>query len=78
MTACQYLIQAQQLRRPANALNIEATVHVDRCALRSPDGRGLRWLMSGGEAIASGACTPNECSGGIAQVSKSETGSPDA
>lgn len=32
-----------------------------RCSEKSPDGRGLRWLLSGGDPIAYGRCARSDC-----------------
>lgn len=48
-------------RRPANALNVEIGAPLPRCLLRSPDGRGLAWLASGGDVLAYGICDPAAC-----------------
>ena len=49
------------LRRPGNALNVEIGAPMMRCLQRSPDGRGLAWMMSGGSLLAYGLCTPGGC-----------------
>jgi hypothetical protein len=41
-----------------NALNLECARPADRCGLKSPDGRGLLWVRSGGSPLAYGRCTP--------------------
>ena len=48
-------------RRPANALNVEIGSPQTRCLLRSPDGRGLAWLASGGSLLAYGTCSYVDC-----------------
>lgn len=49
-------------RRPVNGLCIEASgAALDRCSLQSPDGLGLRWLLSGGDMRAYGACCQDNC-----------------
>lgn len=48
-------------RRPGNALNVEIGAPAPRCNRKSPDGRGLAWLLSGGDALAYGHCTPRAC-----------------
>ena len=48
-------------RRPANALNIEIGSASPRCLFRSPDGRGLAWLLSGGSVLAYGTCVQSCC-----------------
>lgn len=47
-------------RRPGNALNVEMGAPAPRCMQKSPDGRGLTWLMSGGSVLAYGCCA-NPC-----------------
>ena len=48
--------------RKANALNIEfAGPRIARCKMRSPDGRGLAWLLSGGDITAYGFCVQTHC-----------------
>lgn len=32
-----------------------------RCGVRSPDGRGLAWVLSGGSPLAYGKCDANQC-----------------
>lgn len=50
------------IRRPANALNVEfAGPRIPRCKQRSPDGRGLAWLLSGGSITAYGFCEQSHC-----------------
>lgn len=45
------------MRRPANALNVETGFFpAKRCLLKSPDGRGLVWYLSGGSLFAYGQC----------------------
>lgn len=47
-----------------NRLRIEgdpSCLAVPRCKARSPDGRGLVWLLSGGDASAYGACRLGDC-----------------
>jgi hypothetical protein len=48
-------------RRPGNALNIEIGQPMTRCLERSPDGRGLIWLLSGGSLLAYGICCRSGC-----------------
>ena len=58
---CPSRIQPELARRPANALNVEIGEPRKRCALRSPDGRGMLWILSGGSALAYGQCDKREC-----------------
>lgn len=48
-------------RRRANALNVEIGQPLQRCKVRSPDGRGLAWLLSGGSPLAYGLCERAHC-----------------
>lgn len=43
-------------RRPVNGLCVEIGSPAARCKLKSPDGRGLAWLLSGGSVLAYGLC----------------------
>lgn len=51
--------------RPAkqrNALRIEILPDSGpRCSRRSPDGRGLIWLLSGGDPLSYGVCCERAC-----------------
>lgn len=47
--------------RQRNALRIEIVPSSSRCSRRSPDGRGLAWLLSGGSPIAYGECCASLC-----------------
>ena len=58
---CRSHIQPSLERRRANALNIEIGSPLPRCTRKSPDGRGLAWLMSGGSPLSYGHCTPLAC-----------------
>ncbi len=58
---CPYRRELRTPRRPVNGLNVEIGSPQDRCMLRSPDGRGLAWVLSGGSALAYGYCYPNSC-----------------
>jgi hypothetical protein len=49
-------------RPQRNALRVELLPsRDDRCSRRSPDGRGLAWLMSGGDPLAYGLCCRAAC-----------------
>lgn len=48
-------------RRPGNALNVEIGSPMPRCLFRSPDGRGLLWLLSGGSVLQYGHCEQRAC-----------------
>ena len=58
---CPSRIQPELARRPSNALNIEIGEPSKRCSLLSPDGKGMRWIASGGSALAYGLCTKRKC-----------------
>lgn len=58
---CSNRVSREQLRRPGNRMSFEATIATDRCLRQSPDGRGATWLLSGGDALAYGACTCAGC-----------------
>ena len=58
---CRNRIEPNLLGRPVNGLNIEIGAPAARCLYRSPDGRGLLWLMSGGSALAYGICEQSAC-----------------
>lgn len=53
---CDQRQQESVERRPANALNLEIGAPRPRCLMKSPDGRGLAWLRSGGSVLAYGIC----------------------
>jgi len=61
--ACKFAISDDMLtQRRGTTLCIESgIVHTRRCALRSPDGLGLRYLLSGGSATAYGPCLAHCC-----------------
>ena len=59
--SCQYRLTPETQRRPNNGLNVEIGAPRFRCKLKSPDGRGLAWLLSGGNVLAYGVCTPFSC-----------------
>jgi hypothetical protein len=45
-----------------NALRVEILPSRDpRCSRRSPDGRGLAWVMSGGDPLSYGLCALRAC-----------------
>ena len=58
---CEYRLALDVERRPGNALNLEVGTPMPRCTGRSPDGRGLAWLLSGGSALAYGICAKVKC-----------------
>jgi hypothetical protein len=52
-----------------NALRIELLPSTKpRCARRSPDGRGLAWLLSGGDPLSYGQCSREGCPRARAEV----------
>jgi hypothetical protein len=65
-------------RRPANALNIEIGQPMDRCLEKSPDGRGMAWLWSGGSLLAYGLCEGCKACprAALAEVSPNGNGGP--
>ena len=46
---------------PGNRLGINTMDPTPRCLWKSPDGLGLRWLMSGGSPLAYGICSADGC-----------------
>ena len=60
-THCPNRIEPEIERRPVNGLNIEIGSPQPRCSHRSPDGRGLAWLVSGGSVLAYGCCEQRQC-----------------
>lgn len=58
---CGHRMELAVERRPGNALNVEIGAPVPRCNRKSPDGRGLAWLLSGGDSLSYGHCTPRAC-----------------
>lgn len=49
-------------RPQRNALRIEILPSTEpRCSRRSPDSRGLAWLLSGGDPLAYGECCEHRC-----------------
>lgn len=58
---CASRLECTVERRPGNALNVEIAAPAPRCAERSPDGLGARWLLSGGSALAYGHCEFRAC-----------------
>ena len=47
--------------RGVSALNTEPQKPADRCKYKSPDGRGLAWLNSGGSGLTYGRCCKVGC-----------------
>lgn len=58
---CSYRVDCEQSRRPVNGLNVEWSWEHRRCLRQSPDGRGLAYWASGGDAIAYGPCCLANC-----------------
>jgi hypothetical protein len=42
-------------------LNVEVGQPHPRCLMRSPDGRGMAWIWSGGSVLAYGLCEGCAC-----------------
>lgn len=55
--------RVESVREPRfmNRLSINTMTPLPRCLHRSPDGRGLAWLKSGGEIEAYGRCEQQHC-----------------
>lgn len=58
---CRSRLEPSLERRRVNGLNIEIGSTLPRCTRKSPDDRGLVWLLSGGSPLAYGHCTPSAC-----------------
>ena len=58
---CANRAEIRQEPRFMNRLAIYALSPLPRCLYRSPDGRGLAWLKSGGEVEAYGRCEREHC-----------------
>lgn len=71
---CGNRIAPEVERRPGNALNLEIGTPQPRCSARSPDGRGLAWILSGGSPLAYGLCSQGECWRAAVVEPKRETG----
>ncbi|AIM40776.1 hypothetical protein PR08_gp19 [Idiomarinaceae phage Phi1M2-2] len=59
--SCPYFHEADSVKRPANALNIEVSQPKHRCAAKPKprhEGRVLAWILSGGSAMD--CCYPCE------------------
>jgi hypothetical protein len=54
-------VAGRDYNRQRNALRVEIVPDSDRCLRKSPDGRGIAWLASGGSPIDYGACCPSGC-----------------
>jgi hypothetical protein len=57
---CPSRLEPEQTRQ-RNALRIEILPDGHRCSRRSPDGRGLAWLLSGGSVTSYGRCEVSAC-----------------
>ena len=56
------VVPGEAFARQRNALRVELVPSTaPRCSRRPPDGRGLAWLLSGGSALAYGACCAVKC-----------------
>jgi len=56
------VVAGEDFARQRNALRVELVPSTGpRCSRRSPDGRGLAWLLSGGSALAYGTCCAAAC-----------------
>ena len=60
-THCANRVEVKQESRFMNRLSINVMSPLPRCLYRSPDGRGLAWLKSGGEVEAYGRCEQSAC-----------------
>ena len=58
---CQNRCEVPQEPRFMNRLAIYALQPLPRCLYRSPDGRGLAWLKSGGSVLSYGQCEQSHC-----------------
>lgn len=58
---CCNRVEIHQEPRFMNRLSINVMTPLPRCLYRSPDGRGLAWLKSGGEITAYGLCEKANC-----------------
>lgn len=59
-----------------NRLSINRMHPLPRCLFRSPDGRGLAWLASGGEVEAYGRCEQQHCERANPAAAVAPTGVP--
>ena len=58
---CCNRVEIRREPRFMNRLSINVMPPRPRCLFRSPDGRGLAWLKSGGELEAYGRCEQDHC-----------------
>ena len=58
---CCNRVEIRREPRFMNRLSINVMAPQPRCLFRSPDGRGLAWLKSGGELEAYGRCEQDHC-----------------
>ena len=56
------VVPGEDFARQRNALRVELVPSTaPKCSRRPPDDRGLAWLLSGGSALAYGACCAAKC-----------------
>jgi hypothetical protein len=58
---CCNRVEVNREPRFMNRLSINVMTPLPRCLYRSPDGRGLAWLKSGGEVEVYGRCEQARC-----------------
>lgn len=58
---CNNRVEIKRSPRFMNRLAINVMEPLPRCLFRSPDGRGLAWLKSGGELECYGRCEQQYC-----------------
>lgn len=58
---CCNRVEIREEPRFMNRLGFYRMKPQDRCLFRSPDGRGLAWIRSGGDALAYGSCEQQHC-----------------
>lgn len=58
---CCNRVEVPQEPRFMNRLGFYQMTPAPRCLYRSPDGRGLAWLKSGGEVLVYGHCEQEHC-----------------
>lgn len=58
---CCQRVEVQEEPRFMNRLGFYRIQPLPRCLFRSPDGRGLAWLKSGGEVESYGRCEQRHC-----------------
>lgn len=60
-THCCNRVEIQEEPRFMNRLAFYQLTPQPRCLYRSPDGRGLAWLKSGGSVLSYGVCEQEKC-----------------